>query len=46
MDRRGFLAGVGLFSVGGAVGAGLVAEPGFAAEGPAARTSAPSRPDP
>ena len=44
MDRRGFLAGVGLFSVGGAVGAGLVAEPGFAAEGPAARTSAPSGP--
>lgn len=44
MDRRRFLAGVGLFTVGGAVGGGLVAEPGFAAEGPTARTSAPSGP--
>jgi peptidoglycan-N-acetylglucosamine deacetylase len=44
MDRRRFLAGVGLFTAGGAVGGGLVAEPGFAAEGPTARTSAPSGP--
>jgi len=44
MDRRRFLAGVGLFTVGGAAGGGLAAEPGFAAEGPAARTSAPSGP--
>ena len=44
MDRRRFLAGVGLFTAGGAAGGGLVAEPGFAAEGPTARTSAPSGP--
>jgi peptidoglycan/xylan/chitin deacetylase (PgdA/CDA1 family) len=44
MDRRRFLAGVGLFTAGGAAGAGLAAEPGFAAEGPTARTAAPSGP--
>jgi len=44
MDRRRFLAGVGLFTVGGAAGGGLAAEPGFAAEGPTARTAAPSGP--
>jgi peptidoglycan/xylan/chitin deacetylase (PgdA/CDA1 family) len=44
MDRRRFLAGVGLFTVGGAAGRGLAAELGFAAEGPTARTAAPSGP--
>ena len=44
MNRRRFLAGVGLFSVGGAVGAALAPEPGHAAEGPTARTAAPSGP--
>jgi peptidoglycan/xylan/chitin deacetylase (PgdA/CDA1 family) len=44
MDRRRFLAGVGLFTAGGAVGGVVAAEPGFAAEGPTARTAAPSGP--
>ncbi|HEY1005305.1 MAG TPA: polysaccharide deacetylase family protein [Streptosporangiaceae bacterium] len=41
MDRRRFLAGVGLFAVGGAVGAGagFAAEPATTAEGPTARTA-------
>ena len=44
INRRRFLAGVGLFSVGGAAGAALAPEPGHAAEGPTARTAAPSGP--
>jgi len=44
MDRRRFLAGVGLFTAGGAAGGGLAAEQGFAAEGPTARTAAPPGP--
>lgn len=44
MDRRRFLAGVGLFTAGGAAGGIVSAEPGFAAEGPTARTAAPSGP--
>jgi peptidoglycan/xylan/chitin deacetylase (PgdA/CDA1 family) len=41
MDRRGFLAGVGLFTVGGAAGAGVgfAAEKAISAEGPTARTA-------
>lgn len=45
MDRRRFLAGIGLFSIGGATGAGVAAGvtpgSGAAAEGPTARTAAP-----
>jgi peptidoglycan-N-acetylglucosamine deacetylase len=44
MDRRRFLARVGLFTAGGAAGGLLAAAPGFAAEGPTARTAAPSGP--
>ena len=44
MDRRRFLAGIGLLTVGGAAGAGLTAEPGLATEAPTARTAAPSGP--
>ena len=44
MDRRRFLAGVGLFTVGGAAGAGagIPAEQALAAEGPTARTARPA----
>jgi peptidoglycan/xylan/chitin deacetylase (PgdA/CDA1 family) len=45
MDRRRFLTGVGLFTIGGATGAGVVdgVAPGSGApsEGPTARTAAP-----
>jgi peptidoglycan-N-acetylglucosamine deacetylase len=43
LDRRRFLAGVGLFTVGGAAGAGaaIAAEPAVTAEGPTARTAYP-----
>ena len=44
MDRRRFLVGIGLFTAGGAAGAGLTAEPGLATEAPTARTAAPSGP--
>lgn len=46
VDRRRFLAGAGLFAVGGAAGAGGVfaAEPDVTAEGPTARTAAPPGP--
>jgi peptidoglycan/xylan/chitin deacetylase (PgdA/CDA1 family) len=46
MDRRGFLAGAGLVTVGGAIGAGagIAAEQAMAAEGPAARTARPDGP--
>jgi len=44
MDRRRFLAGVGLFTAGGAAGGALAAEPGLAADGPTARTAAPPWP--
>ena len=44
MDRRRFLAGIGLFTAGGAAGGALAAEPGLAAEAPTARTAAPSGP--
>jgi peptidoglycan/xylan/chitin deacetylase (PgdA/CDA1 family) len=41
VDRRVFLAGAALFTVGGAAGAGaaIAAEPAIAAEGPTARTA-------
>ena len=42
MDRRRFLAGVGLFTAGGAAGGIVSSEPGFAAEGPTARTAIPA----
>jgi len=43
MDRRRFLAGIGLFTVGGAAGAasGIPADRALAAEGPTARTARP-----
>ena len=46
VDRRGFLAGAGLVTVGGAAGAGagIAAWQAAAAEGPAARTAAPAGP--
>ena len=46
VDRRGFLAGVGLVTVGGAAGAGagIAAGQAAAAEGPTARTAAPAGP--
>ncbi|HEY6309838.1 MAG TPA: polysaccharide deacetylase family protein [Streptosporangiaceae bacterium] len=46
MDRRRFLAGAGLFTVGGAAGAGagIAAWQAAAAEGPTARTAAPAGP--
>ncbi len=46
MDRRKFLAGVGLVTAGGAVGAGagFAAEPALSAEGPTARTARPVGP--
>ena len=46
MDRRRFLAGAGLFTVGGAAGAGAVIAvgPAVTAEGPTARTATPSGP--
>jgi len=46
MDRRGFLAGAGLFTVGSAVGAGATAGAWQAAtaEGPTARTATPAGP--
>jgi peptidoglycan/xylan/chitin deacetylase (PgdA/CDA1 family) len=46
MDRRRFLAGTGVFAVGGAVGAGAVfaVGPAVTAEAPTARTAAPSGP--
>jgi peptidoglycan-N-acetylglucosamine deacetylase len=46
VDRRGFLAGVGLVAVGGAsgAGAGTAAWLGAAAEGPTARTATPAGP--
>ena len=44
MDRRRFVAGVGLLTVGGATGAGagLATERAIAAEGPTARTARPA----
>jgi len=46
MDRRRFLAGAGLFTVGGAAGAGagIAARQAAAAEGPTARTATPAGP--
>jgi peptidoglycan-N-acetylglucosamine deacetylase len=46
MDRRGFLAGTGLFTVGGAAGAsaGIAAWRAAAAEGPTARTASRAGP--
>ncbi len=46
MDRRKFLSGVGLITVGGAVGAslGFAVEPAVMAEGPTARTARPTGP--
>ena len=46
MDRRGFLAGVGLVAVGGAAGAGvaLATAPGARVEVPTARTAVPPGP--
>lgn len=46
MDRRRFLAGAGLFAVGGAAGAGAAVAAGQAetAEGPTARTATPDGP--
>ena len=46
MERRRFLAGAGLFAVGGAAGAGsvLAADPAGKSEGPTARTAAPGGP--
>jgi peptidoglycan/xylan/chitin deacetylase (PgdA/CDA1 family) len=46
MDRRRFLAGVGLCTVGGAAGAGagFAGEKAMAAEGPTARTARPAGP--
>ena len=46
MDRRGFLAGAALVTVGGAAGAGagIAAGQAAAAEGPTARTAAPAGP--
>ncbi len=42
MDRRRFLAGVGLFTVGGVTGAGAVEAVATTAEGPAATTGGPT----
>ena len=46
MDRRGFIAGVSLFTVGGAAGAGagIAVRQAAAAEGPTARTATPAGP--
>jgi peptidoglycan-N-acetylglucosamine deacetylase len=44
MDRRRFMAGIGLLATGGAAGAGagMAAEPAIATEGPTARTATPA----
>src|ERR1700753_1804032 len=44
MDRRRFIAGMGLLAAGGAAGvsAGVAAEPAIATEGPTARTATPA----
>src|ERR1700759_2257041 len=44
MDRRRFIAGIGLLAAGGAAGAsaGVAAEPAIATEGPTARTATPA----
>jgi peptidoglycan/xylan/chitin deacetylase (PgdA/CDA1 family) len=44
MNRRGFIAGIGLLAAGGAAGAaaGAAAEPAIATEGPTARTATPA----
>src|SRR6201999_4407410 len=44
MNRRGFIAGIGLLAAGGAAGAsaGVAAEPAIATEGPTARTATPA----
>src|ERR1700744_874015 len=44
MNRRGFIAGIGLLAAGGAAGAaaGIAAEPAIATEGPTARTATPA----